>query len=88
MQNAAAASLVALYFIWFAGRWISAGFTPDDLMNCHRALGQPLSKLLLDLVTVYLPTPEYRPMGNPFIASSIGVSGFTHYRSTSRYTSF
>jgi hypothetical protein len=64
MQNAAAAGLVALYFVWFAGRWISAGFTPDDLMNLHRSLEQPLWKLLLDHVTVFLPTPEYRPAGD------------------------
>ena len=64
MQNAAAAGLVALYFVWFAGRWISAGFTPDDLMNLHRSLEQPLWKLLLDHVTVFLRTPEYRPAGD------------------------
>lgn len=64
MQQAAAAGLVFIYFLWFAGPWITAGFTPDDLMNTHRALEQPLSKLLLDHVTVYLPTPEYRPFGN------------------------
>jgi hypothetical protein len=64
MQNAAAAGLVVLYFIWFAGRWVTAGFTPDDLMNGQRALEQPLWKLLLDHVTVFLPTVEYRPFGN------------------------
>src|SRR3982751_6221167 len=64
MRNAVAAGLIAVYFVWFAGRWISTGFTPDDLMNLHRSLEQPLWKLLLDHVTVFLPTPEYRPVGN------------------------
>jgi len=76
MRNAAAAGLIALYFLWFAGRWIWAGFTPDDLMNLHRALGQPLWKLLLDHVTVFLPTPEYRPVGNLFYRLIYSAFGY------------
>jgi hypothetical protein len=77
MQNAAAAGLVALYFAWFAGRWISAGFTPDDLMNLHRSLEQPLWRLLLDHLTVFLPTPEYRPVGSLFYRMIYQAFGFT-----------
>ena len=76
MRDVAAAGLVALYFIWFAGRWIGSGFTPDDLMNCHRALEQPLWKLLLDHVTVYLPTTEYRPFGSLFYRALYRSFGF------------
>src|SRR5262249_14721666 len=76
MQKAAAAGLVAIYFIWFAGRWITAGFTPDDLMNGDRALEQPLWKVLLDHVTVFLPTPEYRPLGSLFYRALYRSFGF------------
>ncbi len=76
MQNALAAGLLAIYFLWFAGPWITAGFTPDDLLNAHRALGQPLWKLLLDHVSVYLPTPEYRPLGSLFYRGFYRAFGF------------
>lgn len=76
MQNAVAASLVLAYFFWFAGPWIWAGFTPDDLMNCHRALEQPLGKLLLDHVTIFLPSPEFRPFGSLFYRVIYRAFGF------------
>ncbi len=66
MQNAAAAGLILAYFWWFAGPWIWAGFTPDDLMNCHRALERPFGQLLLDHLTVFLPASELRPLGSLF----------------------
>ena len=76
MQNAAAAGLVLAYFLWFAAPWILSGFTPDDLMNCHRALEQPLWKLLLDHVTIFLPSPEFRPFGSLFYRAIYRAFGF------------
>ena len=76
MQRAAAAGLVLAYFLWFSGRWVTSGFTPDDLMNCHRALEQPLAKLLLDHFTIYSPTPEYRPLGSLFYRALYAGFGF------------
>ena len=76
MQNAAAAGLVLAYFLWFAAPWIWSGFTPDDLMNCHRALEQPLWKLLADHVTIFLPSPEFRPFGSLFYHAIYRSFGF------------
>ena len=76
MQVAAAAALIALYVTWFAFRWVGAGFTPDDLMNCHRALIQPLGRLLLDHLTFFLPSPDFRPAGSLFYRAVYRTFGF------------
>lgn len=76
MGTAAAAMLIAAYAAWFIWPWTGAGFMPDDLMNCHRALAQPWWKLLADHVTIFQPSPEYRPLGSLFYRAIYSLAGF------------
>lgn len=76
MQNAASVALIAAYVAWFVWPWTGAGFSPDDLMNCHRALTQTWWKLLADHATVFQPTPEYRPLGSFFYRTLYTAFGF------------
>lgn len=51
--------VVGAFFLFYAGRGLTAGFAPDDMMNLHGYWAKGWGEALLDLVRF----DRYRPMG-------------------------
>lgn len=70
----AAAAVLALAFLWFVAPGLSAGFTPDDIMNLHTAWLPTWPELLRQAAFPWLP--GLRPVGGALYRASFDIFGF------------
>lgn len=69
-----AAALLSIGFLWFVAPGLSAGFTPDDIMNLYGAWRPSWRELLLQAAAPFLP--GLRPVGGILYRASFAAFGF------------
>jgi hypothetical protein len=68
--------LIAVYFTYQARLSLRAEFTPDDLMNCWRAVFDPLSLHIRDCIVFFRHSASFRPFPTLFYRAAFNFSGF------------
>ncbi|MEO7651462.1 MAG: glycosyltransferase family 39 protein [Bryobacteraceae bacterium] len=76
MKRALFAVSILIYFFYFAGEGLNAGFSQDDLMNMYQSWRHPISRHLLDIVLFFQVSPTFRPLGSLFYRVLFEVFGF------------
>src|SRR5512136_2737320 len=67
---------IAAYFLYHARLSLRAEFTYDDLMNCWRAVFDPLATHIRDCIVFFRVSESYRPFPALVYRAAFAWSGF------------